>query len=170
MSNKNRPAMPSMPYGGDDCDRPACDDVKDAMAKTGLMNVADVGNKRQPNFVKKEVNCPVNTAQLGRCSWTLLHTMAAWYPDTPSSQDQSMMTNFIGALARFYPCSYCAADFQENLKAAPVKVKSREDLSMWLCEQHNFVNGKIGKPIFHCNMNALDERWRKSSNPQCRPT
>ena len=46
---------------------------------------------------------------------------AAWYPDTPSSQDQSMMTNFIGALARFYPCSYCAADFQENLKAAPVK-------------------------------------------------
>jgi hypothetical protein len=30
------------------------------------------------------------------------------------------MKNFIEALAYFYPCTYCAADFQENLREKPV--------------------------------------------------
>jgi hypothetical protein len=50
------------------------------------------------------------------------------------------------------------------------RVQSREDLAMWLCHQHNDVNEKIGKPLFHCNMKALDERWRQSSNPKCKPS
>ena len=152
MSNKNRPIMPSIPFGGDDCDRPACDDVKDAMAKSGLQLER---TKRQPNFATKGVvtmDCPVNTAQLGRSSWTLLHSMvshlfhhtfslitsqlarfvrhdshqdsflnkAAWYPDSPSKQDQTTMIQFINALARFYPCTHCAADFQHNVIETPV--------------------------------------------------
>ena len=38
---------------------------------------------------------------------------------------------------------------------------------MWLCEQHNLVNEKLGKDLFKCDMNTLDERWRKSSDPRC---
>jgi hypothetical protein len=76
MSNKNRPSMPSTPFGGDDCDRPACDDVKDAMAKSGLLTTLEPSRSRQPIFASSQkLDCPVNTAQLGQSSWTLLHTM-----------------------------------------------------------------------------------------------
>jgi len=47
------------------------------------------------------------------------------------------------------------------------RTDSRESLCMWLCEQHNIVNEKLGKPTFQCSMKNLDERWRKSSDPNC---
>ena len=31
------------------------------------------------------------------------------------------MKNFMDALAIFYPCTYCAQDFQENIKKSPVR-------------------------------------------------
>jgi len=93
--------------------------------------------------------------------------MAAWYPDNPSEEDERMMTQFMNAFARFYPCTYCAKDFQENIDSRPVKAKTRQDLCMWLCEQHNLVNEKLGKDLFKCDMKTLDERWRKSSDPRC---
>lgn len=71
------------------------------------------------------------------------------------------------ALSIFYPCTYCATDFQENLKKTPVKADSRKDLCIWLCEQHNLVNEKLDKNQFKCEMKNLDERWRKSSDPSC---
>ena len=78
------------------------------------------------------------------------------------------MVNFFSAIARFYPCTWCAKDFTENLKSKPVEAKSREDLCIWLCDQHNHVNAKLGKPTFKCDIKTLDERWRQSSNPKCR--
>jgi mitochondrial FAD-linked sulfhydryl oxidase len=77
------------------------------------------------------------------------------------------METFFSGLARFYPCLWCAADFAENLKAKPVRAETREDLCIWLCEQHNQVNAKLGKPLFPCTLKTLDERWRKSTNPAC---
>jgi FAD-linked sulfhydryl oxidase len=73
----------------------------------------------------------------------------------------------MSALAEFYPCTWCAKDFQENLQKSPVATESREELCTWLCKQHNLVNQKLGKPLFDCQMENLDERWRKSSNPKC---
>lgn len=70
--------MPGTPFRGDDCDRPACDDVKDAMANSGLLKTLEPSRsrQRQPNFASSQkLDCPVNTAQLGQSSWTLLHTM-----------------------------------------------------------------------------------------------
>jgi hypothetical protein len=31
------------------------------------------------------------------------------------------MTNFMEALAIFYPCTYCAIDFRENMKQSPIR-------------------------------------------------
>ena len=70
-------------------------------------------------------------------------------------------------LAEFYPCTWCASDFQESIQKSPVRATSRNDLCLWLCDQHNQVNQKLGKPLFECKMETLDERWRKSSNPKC---
>lgn len=43
---------------------------------------------------------------------------------------------------------------------------SREELVLWLCEQHNRVNAKLSKDEFPCNLAALDFRWRKGA-PGC---
>lgn len=52
--------------------------------------------------------------------------------------------------------------------ATMFRTESRTDLCMWLCDQHNRVNQKLGKTLFECNMKNLDERWRKSSSPKCK--
>jgi FAD-linked sulfhydryl oxidase len=40
--------------------------------------------------------------------------MAAYYPDKPSPEERSDMTNFFTTFSKFYPCSECAKDFQEQ--------------------------------------------------------
>mmetsp|Transcript_3063 Transcript_3063/g.4440 ORF Transcript_3063/g.4440 Transcript_3063/m.4440 type:complete len:81 (-) Transcript_3063:205-447(-) len=79
------------------------------------------------------------------------------------------MTHFFSAVAKFYPCTYCAEDFQQNLELQPAQTQSREDLCVWLCQQHNLVNEKLGKPVFRCDISELDDRWKtnKSSKKQC---
>uniref|UniRef100_A0A7S4BLL5 Sulfhydryl oxidase n=1 Tax=Chrysotila carterae TaxID=13221 RepID=A0A7S4BLL5_CHRCT len=95
-----------------------------------------------------------------------LHTMAAYYPDKPDAEHSEQARSFLRALGRLYPCSYCAADFREVMEESPPRVGSREDLSLWLCEMHNRVNDKLGKPIFKCTLSELDRRWRKGG-PEC---
>lgn len=156
--------MPGV-FNDADCERPACDDIKDALPKS--MAEIEAMKKKMAKQREKNVECPPRTAELGRSSWKLLHSMAAWYPDKPTTEQKTKITNFFQGLAEFYPCPWCADDFQDNIKKTPVKADSREDLCMWLCDQHNRVNQKLGKPLFQCNMKNLDERWRKSTNPKC---
>jgi hypothetical protein len=60
----------------------------------------------------------VRKAELGRATWTLLHMMAAQYPERPSRQQQRDAAAFINTLARVYPCGSCGAHFQEILRYA----------------------------------------------------
>lgn len=147
----------------DDCERPACDDVKAALPSS--MEEFEAMKKKYDK--RKKVECPPGSAELGVGTWKLLHSMAAWYPDKPTKKQKDNITSFFQTLADFYPCTYCADDFQINLQKAPVEAESRTDLCLWLCNQHNQVNQKLGKPLFACNMKDLDERWRKSSAPKC---
>ena len=88
--------------------------------------------------------------------------MSAWYPENPTTEQRTSMTQFIQGLSLFYPCTYCAVDFQENIQKHPVAADSRENLCLWMCQQHNFVNTKLGKPLFPCTIDLLDQRWRKA--------
>ena len=85
--------------------------------------------------------------------------MAAQYPERPTRGQQSDAAGFMRALANLYPCWSCAGDFKAWMGAgnAP-RVSSREDFGRWLCEAHNEVNSKLGKPTFDCN--KWQERWR----------
>ena len=47
------------------------------------------------------------------------------------------------------------------MKEAPPRVESRGAFAVWVCEQHNLVNEKLGKPLFPCDLATLDKRWRK---------
>lgn len=73
--------------------------------------------------------CQPDSEELGRASWTLLHSMAAYYPESPSAQKQTSMTSFFNSLSLFYPCSYCAGHLGEYLVQHPPAVEDNKALS-----------------------------------------
>lgn len=103
--------------------------------------------------------CPPDSAVLGRATWTLLHTMSAYYPQNPSPSQQADMHGFLSALARFYPCQHCASHMRYQMEVDPPQATSRSALAAWLCRLHNEVNVRLGKPVFDCA--RVYERWRE---------
>lgn len=103
-------------------------------------------------------DCPPDVSELGKSTWTLLHSMAAKYPDSPTSEEQRELSLFINILSKMYPCSFCASDFRDYLKKNAMDVSSKDLFGKWLCGAHNEVNIKLGKPVFDCNL--WKERWK----------
>ncbi|XP_061350320.1 FAD-linked sulfhydryl oxidase ERV1 [Gastrolobium bilobum] len=102
---------------------------------------------------------PVTKEELGRATWTFLHTLAAQYPDNPTRQQKKDVKELVQILSRLYPCKECADHFKEVLRANPVQAGSHDDFSQWLCHVHNVVNRSLGKPVFPCE--RVDARWGK---------
>ncbi|EJT75301.1 FAD-linked sulfhydryl oxidase ALR [Gaeumannomyces tritici R3-111a-1] len=103
-------------------------------------------------------DCPPDVEQLGRSTWTLLHSIAATYPERPSRAEQADLVGFMGLFSKLYPCWVCADDFQAYMRREPVQARSRGDFGQWLCDAHNDVNKKLGKPVFDCRL--WEQRWR----------
>lgn len=101
---------------------------------------------------------PPDVAVLGRSTWTLLHSIAATYPETPSNKQQQDMKQFINLFSGIYPCWFCAEDFQKYIKKNEPKVANQDQLGKWFCEAHNDVNIKLGKPKFNCDL--WKKRWK----------
>jgi hypothetical protein len=55
---------------------------------------------------------------LGRATWTFLHTLAAQFPEHPTRQQQRDARQLIDSLTRIYPCADCAKHFQELVRCA----------------------------------------------------
>ena len=104
---------------------------------------------------------PPDSAELGRATWTFLHTMAAFYPEQADPEMQKNMSKFIETFSEIYPCQVCAAELRIELETNKPKVNSRTDFSQWLCNLHNSVNARLGKPEFDCS--KVFQRWRRSS-------
>ncbi|WRT67834.1 uncharacterized protein IL334_004808 [Kwoniella shivajii] len=117
-------------------------------------------SKADKEVVLDRKDCPPDTAALGRSTWTFLHTTAAYYPLQANSNQQFQMTSLLSSLSIFYPCNWCATDFQKDIRKNPPDVSGREGLMRWLCERHNEVNQKLGKITFDCGIKNLDERWK----------
>ncbi|KAI9315088.1 augmenter of liver regeneration [Dichotomocladium elegans] len=105
----------------------------------------------------RKKNCPVDVETLGNSTWTLLHTMAAYYPDRPAPSQMESMRTFFNSFAEHYPCWFCKEDFKKAIEKEPVQVGSRKKLSEWLCRRHNEVNAKLGKEQFDCT--KVFQRW-----------
>ncbi|GMN37857.1 hypothetical protein TIFTF001_007152 [Ficus carica] len=116
----------------------------------------------QLNDMKEKSAGPVLKEELGRASWTFLHTLAARYPDKPTRQQKKDVKELMAILSRMYPCKECADHFKLILRENPVQVGSHAEFSQWLCYVHNLVNRSIGKPVFPCE--RIEARW---GNAEC---
>ncbi|KAH9479522.1 FAD-linked sulfhydryl oxidase ALR [Psilocybe cubensis] len=102
--------------------------------------------------------CPPDVEQLGRATWTFLHTTAAYYPEKPNPTQRANMLMLLRSIPVLYPCTWCADDFGKDIEKNAPDVSGRTALSRWLCERHNEVNQKLGKEKFDCA--KVDERWK----------
>ncbi|XP_072947576.1 FAD-linked sulfhydryl oxidase ALR [Epargyreus clarus] len=134
----------------------ACSDFKTWAKLQNKSGITPPSKKPAASNTQKE--CPLDKDELGRSTWGFLHSMASYYPEQPSRSECEGMVRFFNIFAQFYPCEPCAIDFQEDIKKYPPKTKSRDELAKWLCERHNTVNVKLGKPEFDCS--KVHERWR----------
>lgn len=113
---------------------------------------------------------PPDIQQLGRASWTLLHTMASKF-SPHDDKTRREMNQFLYLFAKFYPCEECSTHMEGYLQRNPPNVSSRQDLQMWCCRLHNDVNRKLGKPLWDCEDGGkIDSRWNNSGQCfSCKP-
>ena len=88
--------------------------------------------------------------EIGRNTWSLLHSMAASYPNEPTEEDKKQITNFLYSLANLFPCKICGSHLLKMLKKEGVHADSREELVNYICKIHNIVNKVLQKPQFDC--------------------
>eukprot|EP01088_Endostelium_zonatum_P006021 TRINITY_DN18129_c0_g1_i1.p1 TRINITY_DN18129_c0_g1~~TRINITY_DN18129_c0_g1_i1.p1 ORF type:complete len:193 (-),score=56.30 TRINITY_DN18129_c0_g1_i1:11-589(-) len=112
---------------------------------------------------EEEEETPPNVEELGRSGWTVLHSMAAYWPERASESMQTNMSQFLRSFVQVYPCKICADDFKGVMEQEPPEpyLKTRADFSQWMCRSHNKVNEHLGKPIFDCK--DVDRRWHIQS-------
>lgn len=112
--------------------------------------------------------CPPDINELGHSTWTFLHAAAAHYPREPAAVQQSSMRAMLDALPHIYPCAHCAAELadeyaRQDAEARTHAVQSAARLQTYLCELHNEVNARLGKPVWDCSdTKRLRYRWEEA--------
>ena len=74
---------------------------------------ASLQQQSPPRGAEVDRGCPADREDLGRATWTLLHTTAAYCPDQPTRKQQKQLAQFMHNLVTFYPCHECAKEFRE---------------------------------------------------------
>ena len=102
--------------------------------------------------------------EIGRRTWTLLHSMANTFPLNPTEEDKNMMKKFMYGLARSYPCKVCGGHLIKMLDKKGIKMENRKEFGNYICNIHNIVNKVLNKTEFDCDR-AYDV-W--NGNYQCK--
>ena len=140
---------------GDKCT--ICFDIN-MFQKRAISKALNNPDTEPKSTVKEKIPCPPDSRELGRSTWTFLHTLAAYYPSNPTGEKKQDTIRFIELFSKLYPCSHCAEHMQAEMQIDPPNVSSNVTFSLWLCHFHNKVNDLLGKPIFDCS--RVMERWR----------
>lgn len=96
----------------------------------------------------------------GPTFWSTMHTVAAFYPDHPTSEDMSNARNFFLSLVGLLPCHACAQHYAEMLARHPIEnaLLSKMELVKWCWTLHDEVNQRNGKvgPSFSEYVESID--------------
>lgn len=157
-AHQSLPGGPKLPIADTICR--ACTDNNHDNHKNSIVS----NSERPVCYAYSHSGCPLTRNEVGRSAWGYLHTIAAWYPQEPPSHIQDRMKTFMTMMAYTYPCGYCADETVKEIKHNPPRVSSQYELSQWLCEIHNEVNERLGKPKFDCT--KVNQRWRNGM-PGC---
>ena len=95
--------------------------------------------------------------KLGRVTWAFLHMLAKGYPIKASKQDKLYMKSLLDLLPSIYPCKMCSSHMKNMFKNNPYKLDGRDDFMMYMCRIHNIVNKRLGKDVFICDIENLEE-------------
>eukprot|EP00484_Ammonia_sp_Unknown_P006320 CAMPEP_0197055808 /NCGR_PEP_ID=MMETSP1384-20130603/74012_1 /TAXON_ID=29189 /ORGANISM="Ammonia sp." /LENGTH=213 /DNA_ID=CAMNT_0042489527 /DNA_START=31 /DNA_END=672 /DNA_ORIENTATION=- len=151
------------PDDDEECETPICHDANEAVKEYSHLFGKSGGGARRSGAKRSFMAPPPDRQQLGRHSWTLLHTMAAYWPQHPSEQQKEDMIQFFHLLSQLYPCHVCAADLRHELEQYPPNVESRDEFIEWLCKLHNRISKKIHKKQqFDCSKHQT--RWRREKD------
>ena len=143
------------------CEDPVCKSKMDMFSSAMKVHTKSAASSMVKSRKDDDyLECPVDKDELGKQSWTLLHTMAAYFPEKPKAEQSLYAEVFLKSLAALYPCKVCAEHMRACISENPPDASSREALCLWLCQFHNQVNEVIGKPMFSCNIASLDKRWK----------
>lgn len=102
---------------------------------------------------------PPSKKELGNAGWTLIHSIAANYPQSPSTSEQHHAKAFLRSIGKLYPCKRCRQHFAKYLSTSPPDLSTRDQFVLWACTAHNEVNKRQGKSEFPCHLQNLDQRW-----------
>ena len=127
-----------------DCEEKICSSAKSAFAammrgkkKVGVAGDSAGGSTPATaagSASPPDEECPEDRESLGRSSWSLLHSMAAYYPNSPDDRRRDDTRQFLHLFSVLYPCTHCAEDLREWMTAHPPVTSSRATLSKWMCE------------------------------------
>lgn len=91
----------------------------------------------------------MNTSRWGRPLWIFIHTFCEKIKADIFTQKREKILSLIYSLLQSLPCSTCQKDTNKYLKKHNLHhVKTKEQCIQFMCDFHNHVNMKLGKPTY----------------------
>jgi FAD-linked sulfhydryl oxidase len=136
------------------CKLPACKEKKHDL-KAALLSTTNSSSSNRNNLPP-----PPSKNEIGNAAWTILHSVAAHFPDQPTQEQIDSAKQFVLGFALLYPCEECRYGFIEYCKEHPPQFSSQKEFVIWVCNLHNTINEKLGKSVMmKCELNILNKRW-----------
>jgi hypothetical protein len=90
----------------------------------------------------------------------MLHSVSAIYPENPTSEERSLLEQFIEAFRECITCPHCKGHFTGMLntykRIHPEWSSSRYHLFLFICRAHNTVNKRLDKPILQTLSDCIE--------------
>ena len=104
----------------------------------------------------------------GPLGWMTLHSISLNYPETPSSEDKSIVFAYMKSFAASITCPSCRSHFTSMFamykSRHPEWANSKFDLFLFVVRAHNTVNKRLDKPIVYTVADCLQTIANNSKN------
>jgi hypothetical protein len=92
------------------------------------------------------------TMRWGPLGWATLHSIAAAYPDEPSSYEKELLERWLYSFKETILCPSCSKHFSDTIenytRKFPTWMHSRRGVVEFVLRAHNTVNARTYKPVY----------------------